>query len=116
MAFKVGDRVVTPRHGKPVEILGIMQARKWQVGSLNEFRAFFNLKTYKTFEEINPDPYVASTLRKLYDHPDLVEMYPGSAKSWLPTIISAKDWASIFRERRCERRSMRLSSKLYAKN
>ena len=62
---------------KPIEVLGIIQARKWQVASLNEFRAFFNLKKHKTFEDINPDPYVANTLRKLYDHPDMVEMYPG---------------------------------------
>lgn len=60
---------------KPVEILGIMQARKWQVASLNEFRAFFNLKRYETFEEINPDPYVSNTLRRLYGEPDKVEMY-----------------------------------------
>lgn len=62
---------------KTVEILGIVQARKWQVASLNEFREFFDLKKYTTFEEINPDPYVADTLRKLYEHPDHVEMYPG---------------------------------------
>lgn len=62
---------------KPIEVLGILQARKWQVASLNEFRGFFNLKKHKTFEDINPDPYVANTLRKLYDHPDMVEMYPG---------------------------------------
>lgn len=54
-----------------------MQARKWNVASLNEFRGFFNLKRYATFEEMNPDPYVASTLKKLYGHPDQVEMYPG---------------------------------------
>jgi len=47
---------------KHVEVLGIKQARKWQVASLNEFRKFFGLKEHKTFEEINPDPYVANTL------------------------------------------------------
>lgn len=62
---------------KSVEILGIIQARRWQVGSLNEFRQFFQLKKYETFEEINPDPYVARTLKKLYGHPNQVEMYPG---------------------------------------
>jgi linoleate 10R-lipoxygenase len=60
-----------------VEILGIMQARKWQIGSLNEFRKFFGLKEYDTFEEINPDPDVAEALRNLYEHPDYVELYPG---------------------------------------
>ncbi|KAI5803941.1 heme peroxidase [Geopyxis carbonaria] len=62
---------------KPIEILGIIQARKWNVASLNEFREFFQLNQYKTFEELNPDPYVASTLKKLYKHPDNVELYPG---------------------------------------
>jgi linoleate 10R-lipoxygenase len=47
---------------KHVEVLGIKQARKWQVATLNEFRKFFNLKPHTTFEDINPDPYVADTL------------------------------------------------------
>jgi len=47
-------------------MLGIEQARKWQCGTLNEFRKFFGLKTYDTFEEINPDPYVAEQLKHLY--------------------------------------------------
>ncbi|KAI5850166.1 heme peroxidase [Morchella snyderi] len=62
---------------KPVEILGIIQARSWQVAPLNEFRDFFKLKRYETFEDINPDPYVATTLKRLYGHPDNVELYPG---------------------------------------
>lgn len=82
---------------KPVEILGIIQARKWQVGSLNEFRQFFKLKKYETFEEINPDPYVAKTLKKLYGHPNQVEMYPGifleAAKPRMdPGMGLCKDW------------------------
>jgi linoleate 10R-lipoxygenase len=43
------------------------QARAWNCGSLNEFRKFFGLKPYDTFEEINPDPYVAEQLKHLYD-------------------------------------------------
>jgi hypothetical protein len=62
---------------KPVEILGIIQARKWNVASLNEFRDFFKLKRYEKFEEINSDPYVVKTLERLYGHPDNVELYPG---------------------------------------
>jgi len=62
---------------RSVEILGIIQARKWQAASLNEFREFFELRRYETFEDINPDPYVSSTLQKLYGHVDNVEMYPG---------------------------------------
>ncbi|KAB8235692.1 peroxidase/cytochrome P450 family protein [Aspergillus alliaceus] len=66
-----------PKVLRSVEILGIEQARKWNVGSLNEFRKFFDLKPYQSFEEINSDPEVADQLRHLYEHPDYVELYPG---------------------------------------
>ena len=62
---------------RPVEILGILQARKWHVAGLNEFRRHFGLKPYETFEDLNSDPDVASSLRHLYEHPDFVELYPG---------------------------------------
>lgn len=71
-----GARMV-PKALKIVEILGINQARKWQVGSLNEFREFFGLKTYKKFSEINSNPDIANLLEKLYTDPDMVELYPG---------------------------------------
>ena len=48
-----------------------------ELASLNEFRHFFGLKVHDTFESINPDPEVADLLRKLYDSPDMVELYPG---------------------------------------
>ncbi|KAL4882931.1 heme peroxidase [Aspergillus karnatakaensis] len=76
VAGSFGARNV-PKVLKAVEVLGIEQGRKWQVGSLNEFRKFFGLKNYETFEEINSDPDVAETLRSLYGHPDYVELYPG---------------------------------------
>jgi len=62
---------------KPVEILGIIQARKWNVATLNEFRKFFKLKEYKSFDEINDDPQVAQTLKHLYKDVNNVELYPG---------------------------------------
>lgn len=62
---------------RPVEILGILQGRKWHVAGLNEFRKHFGLKPYDTFEELNSDPEVAGCLRHLYEHPDFVELYPG---------------------------------------
>ncbi|KAL2003634.1 hypothetical protein VTN02DRAFT_3018 [Thermoascus thermophilus] len=62
---------------KAVEVLGIKQARSWNLATLNELRKYFNLTPYKTFEEINSDPYVADQLKRLYDHPDFVEIYPG---------------------------------------
>lgn len=60
-----------------VEILGIEQARRWNLASLNEFRAYFKLTTYKTFEELNPDPEIATQLKYLYEEVDNVELYPG---------------------------------------
>lgn len=71
-----GARTI-PKALKIVEVLGIKQARKWQVASLNEFRDFFGLKRYNTFAEINPDPEIAGLLEKLYTDPDMVELYPG---------------------------------------
>ena len=52
----------------------MLQSRKWGLVTLNEFRKFFGLKPHETFEEINSDPEVASSLRHLYDHSDSVEM------------------------------------------
>ncbi|KAL8910281.1 MAG: hypothetical protein Q9171_004404 [Xanthocarpia ochracea] len=66
-----------PKHLRTVEILGILQARRWEVASLNEFRGFFGLKRHDTFESINPDPEISDLLRKLYESPDMVELYPG---------------------------------------
>ncbi|CAI4215599.1 unnamed protein product [Parascedosporium putredinis] len=66
-----------PRVMKPIEIMGILQGRKWNCAGLNEFRKQFGLKPYETFEDINPDEDVASHLRHLYQHPDNVELYPG---------------------------------------
>jgi len=66
-----------PRILRSVEILGIIQARTWNIASLNEFREFAGLKKHATFEAINPDKEVAKRLKDLYDHPDYVELYPG---------------------------------------
>ncbi|KAL1969515.1 hypothetical protein VTN77DRAFT_8953 [Rasamsonia byssochlamydoides] len=62
---------------KAVEVLGIQQARSWNLATLNEFRKFFNLTPHQTFEDINSDPYIVEQLKHLYDHPDYVELYPG---------------------------------------
>lgn len=62
---------------RAIEVLGITQARKWNLGTLNEFRQHFRLKPYKEFSDISSNEEVAETLRHLYDHPDNVELYPG---------------------------------------
>lgn len=76
MAGAFGGRNV-PQSMKPVEVLGILQGRKWNVAGLNEFRKHFGLKPYEKFEDINSDPEIAGSLRHLYEHPDFVELYPG---------------------------------------
>ncbi|KAL4879986.1 hypothetical protein BJY04DRAFT_228887 [Aspergillus karnatakaensis] len=76
VAGSFGPRNV-PKVLRTVEILGIEQARKWNVGTLNEFRTFFDLKPYESFEDINSDHRIADQLRHLYEHPDYVELYPG---------------------------------------
>jgi hypothetical protein len=62
---------------RAIEVLGIEQARSWNLGSLNEFRKYFDLEPHKTFESITSDKYVQDQLKHLYDHPDKVEIYPG---------------------------------------
>ncbi|TKA62848.1 hypothetical protein B0A49_11568 [Cryomyces minteri] len=62
---------------RSIEILGIRQARAWNVASLNEFRQRFGLKPHRKFTDINSDKTVAEQLMRLYDHPDNVELYPG---------------------------------------
>ncbi|KAF1916773.1 heme peroxidase [Ampelomyces quisqualis] len=62
---------------RAIEILGIEQARSWHLGSLNEFRKYFDLEPHKSFEDITSDKYVQEQLKHLYDHPDKVEIYPG---------------------------------------
>ena len=66
-----------PRILKPVEMMGIIRGRRWNLAGLNEFRKHFGLKGYDTFEDINSDPAIADQLRNLYQHPDNVELYPG---------------------------------------
>nr|POE59028.1 linoleate 10r-lipoxygenase [Quercus suber]POE59031.1 linoleate 10r-lipoxygenase [Quercus suber] len=66
-----------PRALRAIDILGMRQARAWDLASLNEFRKFFGLQPHQTFESINPDPKVAAQMRHLYEEPDRVELYTG---------------------------------------
>lgn len=75
-AGSFGGRNV-PKVMRPVEVMAILQGRKWNVAGLNEFRKSFGLKPYETFEDINSDPEIADALRHLYITPDNVELYPG---------------------------------------
>ncbi|TDZ48293.1 Linoleate diol synthase [Colletotrichum trifolii] len=66
-----------PEVMRPIELLGIVNSRKWNCATLNEFREHFGLTRHGTFEDINPEPDVAKKLRFLYGTPDAVELYPG---------------------------------------
>lgn len=66
-----------PRVLRALEKEAIILGREWNVASLNEFRAFFNMSRLEKFEDINPDPVVAANLQKLYATTDDVELYPG---------------------------------------
>jgi len=76
VACAFGPRQV-PKIMKLVEVLGMEQARLWNVATLNEFRKFFQLEPHKEFTDITRDADVAKALQALYKHPDYVELYPG---------------------------------------
>lgn len=62
---------------KLIDVMGIEQARKWNVCTLNEFRKFFKLEPHRTFDDITKNTEVARTLETLYSKPDYVELYTG---------------------------------------
>lgn len=93
-----------PRCLKNVEVMGILQARKWEIGTLNDFRDFFGLGRHETFEKISKNPKIQDALRDLYDHPDKVELYPGVFCESLgdmgadpgPSGLDSALWSAIF--------------------
>ena len=93
-----------PKSLKNVEIMGILQARKWEIGTLNDFRDFFGLGRHESFESITKNVEVQNALRDLYEHPDEVELYPGvfceSDENMNvdpgPSDTSSALWAAIF--------------------
>lgn len=89
---------------KPVEIMGILQARKWGIGTLNDFREFFNMARHESFQSISKNVDIQNALRDLYEHPDKVELYPGifcESNEYLgldpgPVEASSALWTAIF--------------------
>ncbi len=67
----------TPHAMKIIEMMAIEQNRAWGTCSMNEFRKFLGLKPFKTFEEWNPRRDIAEAARRLYHHPDNLELYVG---------------------------------------
>lgn len=93
-----------PRFLKAVEIMGIMQARKWEVGTLNDFREFFGLVRHETFESVTQNVEIQDALRDLYENPDKIELYPGifcESDEFMgldpgPSQASSALWTAIF--------------------
>jgi len=84
VASKLGARKI-PGELEEIEISGIRAGRRLGVCTLNEFRRYFGLKEYASYEELvsspesKADPGVVAALRKNYgdDGIDRVELYPG---------------------------------------
>lgn len=93
-----------PRCLRAVEIMGITQARRWEVGTLNDFREFFGMFRHQTFESISKNVEIQNALRDLYEHPDKVELYPGifcESDEYMgldpgPSEASSSLWTAIF--------------------
>lgn len=93
-----------PRCLKAVEIMGIQQARKWECGTLNDFRDFFGLPRHETFESVSKNVDIQDALRDLYEHPDKIELYPGifcESDEYMgldpgPSESSSALWSAIF--------------------
>uniref|UniRef100_A0A0D2YHS7 Psi-producing oxygenase A n=1 Tax=Fusarium oxysporum (strain Fo5176) TaxID=660025 RepID=A0A0D2YHS7_FUSOF len=93
-----------PKCLKSVEIMGILQARKWECGTLNDFRDFFSLPRHASFESVTKNVEIQNALRDLYEHPDKIELYPGifcesDEKMGLdpgPSESSSALWSAIF--------------------
>lgn len=67
----------TPEVLRVIEIMGMEQARKWGVCTMNEFRKFLGLRPFSSFKEWNSDEDIAATAEQLYGHIDNLELYPG---------------------------------------
>lgn len=93
-----------PKCLKAVEIMGILQARRWGTGTLNDFRDFFGLPRHATFESVTKNAEIQNALRDLYEHPDKIELYPGifcESDEYMgldpcPSEASSALWSAIF--------------------
>ncbi|KAK6081877.1 Psi-producing oxygenase C (Linoleate diol synthase) [Seiridium cupressi] len=93
-----------PKCLKAVEIMGILQARRWETGTLNDFRDFFGLPRHTTFESVTKNVEIQDALRDLYENPDKIELYPGifcESDEYMgldpgPSESSSALWSAIF--------------------
>ncbi|KAK3380521.1 putative prostaglandin G/H synthase 2/cyclooxygenase 2, pgh2/cox2 [Lasiosphaeria ovina] len=93
-----------PKCLKAVEMMGILQARKWEIGTLNDFREFFGLPRHTAFESVTKNVEIQNALRDLYENPDKIELYPGvfcESDEYMgldpgPKESSSALWSAIF--------------------
>ncbi|KAI8630354.1 heme peroxidase-domain-containing protein [Xylariaceae sp. FL1651] len=93
-----------PKCLKPVEMMGIQQARRWEAGTLNDFRQFFGLPRHATFENVTKNVEIQNALRDLYEYADNIELYPGifcESDEYMgldpgPSEASSALWSAIF--------------------
>uniref|UniRef100_A0A8C2IMD0 Prostaglandin G/H synthase 2 n=1 Tax=Cyprinus carpio TaxID=7962 RepID=A0A8C2IMD0_CYPCA len=71
-----GGRNVAPAVLK-VAMKSIEDSRQMRYQSINAYRKRFNMKPYKSFEEMTGEKEMAAELEELYGHVDAVELYTG---------------------------------------
>ncbi|TRZ02405.1 hypothetical protein DNTS_034463 [Danionella cerebrum] len=71
-----GGRNVAPAVLK-VAVKSIEDSRKLRYQSINAYRKRFNMKPYKSFEEMTGEKEMAAELREMYGDVDAVELYAG---------------------------------------
>ncbi|KAI8968995.1 heme peroxidase, partial [Mycotypha africana] len=77
MASELGNGRNIPAALEHVEIAGILQARKLNLCTFNDFRRHFNLMALRTFEDFSENVEVQKALEELYGTPENVELYVG---------------------------------------
>ncbi|KAJ9424436.1 heme peroxidase-domain-containing protein [Fusarium oxysporum] len=88
----------------PISNFGPPQPRRWECGTLNDFRDFFGLPRHQSFESVTKNVEIQNALRDLYEHPDKIELYPGifcESDEYMgldpgPSESSSALWSAIF--------------------
>ena len=71
----------------------IVRDRERGVPSYNQFRELFRLKPAYSFGDFSDDPAVEADLRRIYDHPDQVDLMVGCFAEKLPQGFAISDTA-----------------------
>lgn len=79
----------TPSFLFPLEEASIKMARDSQLASYNDYREFFDLPRITDFQQITGDDAVIAALKRVYDHPDNMELFVGlfAEEPWSSTSV-----------------------------